>query len=257
MTPAYPVVLFDLDHTLSDFEFTKKEAFPEVIRAHGVDPDAFDTPLVETFATVEKPLWAGIESGDVTLETLNDRRWSGLVEAAQLDADPASMGAHYLDALGRLGRLFPGAIELLDQLQPHCMLGLITNGYAEVQRPRLINFDLEKYFDVLVISSELGAAKPHASFFDDALRQVREADGHSDRPISEILVVGDSLTSDMTGAVNYGLPACWYNPHHAEHPIHPPFDARPLDHTVGTFEEIAQLVLGSRADWASPNVPAS
>lgn len=245
MSPQYPVVLFDLDHTLSDFETTKKAAFPEVIQAHGIDPDAFDTPLVETFAAVEKPLWAGIESGEVTLETLNERRWSGLVEAAQLDADPASMGAHYLDALGRLGRLFPGAIDLLDQLAPHCMLGLITNGYAEVQRPRLANFELEEFFDVLVISSELGAAKPHSLFFDDALRQVRETDGHADRPLTDILVVGDSLTSDMTGAVNYGLPACWYNPCGAEQPTHAPFDERPVDHTVRSFDEIAGLVLGS------------
>ncbi len=244
MTPAYPVVLFDLDHTLSDFEATKKEAFPEVIRSHGIDLDAFDPPLIETFAKVEKPLWAGIESGAITLETLNDQRWGGLVDAAGLDADPASMGAQYLDALGRLGRLFPGAIELLDQLQPHCMLGLITNGYAEVQRPRLAHFDLAKYFDVLVVSSEIGVAKPDPRFFDDALRQIREIDGHSERPLSDILVVGDSLTSDMTGAVNSQLPACWYNPHGAAQPTHAPFSDRPLDHTVATFGEIAALVLG-------------
>lgn len=242
--PRYPVVLFDLDHTLSDFEATKKQAFPEVIAAHGIDPKVFDPPLIQTFAAVEKPLWAGIESGEVTLETLNQRRWAGLVEAASLDADPASMGAHYLDALSRLGSLFPGAVDILEELQPHCMLGLITNGYTEVQRPRLKHFDLEKYFDVMVISSEIGVAKPDPRFFDESFRQIHEIDGTTSRPKSEILVVGDSLTSDMTGAVRSGLPTCWYNPHGAELPTNTPFDIQPIDHMVTSLADIATVVLG-------------
>lgn len=247
MTPRYPVVLFDLDHTISDFETTKREAFPAVMALHGIDAEAsstFDPPLVDTFAAVEKPLWDGVESGEVSLDTLNDQRWAGLVEAAGLDLDPAVLGVDYLAALGRLGRFFPGATELLETLQPHCMLGLITNGYAEVQRPRIAHFGVEHFFDVIVISSEIGVAKPDPRFFDDALRQIRAIDGHADRPHSEILVVGDSLTSDMAGAVGSQLPACWFNPHGAGQPTHSPFDTRPIDHTVATFDEIYTLVLG-------------
>ncbi len=231
-TPRYPVVLFDLDHTLFDFEASKKLAFAEVLEAH--DHDSNDD-VVAQFAEVEKPLWAGLESGDLTLDTLNYARWSGLVDAAGIAADPASLAAGYLAGLGRHGGLFPGAREVLDALHRRCTLGLITNGYAEVQRARLDNFDLGRYFDVMVISSEIGVAKPDPRFFDSAMSQLQ---GRSDLVKEQILVIGDSLTSDMAGAVGYGLPACWYNPHGAPRPDH-----LDIDHTVTTLHETLDIIL--------------
>ena len=75
-----------------------------------------------------------------------------------------------------------------------------------MQRPRLVNFDLGHFFDAIVISGELGISKPDPRFFDDAMRQL----GDPDR--TDVLVVGDSLTSDIAGAVASGIDSCWYNP---------------------------------------------
>ncbi len=225
----YPIILFDLDHTLFDFNHSKHLAFAEVMTNAGYDADR-QAELITIFGEVEKPLWAGLEAGELTLDTLNLSRWAGLVERAELAEDRTALAAGYLDGLGRLGRLFPGARELLDVLVPDFRIALITNGYAEVQRARMINFDLGRYFDPIVISSEVGHAKPNVEYFDATFEML----GHP--PKSDCVVIGDSLTSDIAGAQRYGLDCIWYNPSGQPAPAVAP------THTVQTLEEIAPLL---------------
>jgi len=167
--PDYRYVLFDLDHTLFDFEASKVEAFAEVMAIEGHENH---DELRSILSTVERPLWQEVERGERNVDDLNRLRFARLNETAGLDADVDRMAANYLDGLGRSGGLFPGARELLTELQMDCTLGLITNGYGEVQRPRLVNFDIGHFFDAIVISGELGISKPDPRFFDDALRQL-------------------------------------------------------------------------------------
>lgn len=200
---GYRWILFDLDHTLFDFEASKVEAFAEVMAIEGHENH---DELRSILSTVERPLWHQLERGELNIDDLNRLRFDQLNEAAQLGADVDRMATNYLDGLGRSGGLLPGARDLLTALAPHCTLGLITNGYGEVQRPRMVNFDIGHLFDAVVISGELGISKPDPRFFDEAMRQL----DHPDR--SEVLVVGDSLTSDIAGATASDLDSCWYNP---------------------------------------------
>ncbi len=228
MPLSYPIVLFDFDHTLFDFEASKLVAFREVLAAEGYDNAA---EYLDHFRAVERPLWARLEQGDLTLDTLNDERFARLVEATGLDADPSRMASGYLHWLGRSGGLLPGARALLEELQSTHTLGLVSNGYSEVMRARLPNFDLEHYFDVVIVSSEVGAAKPDPQFLDAAFAEL----GQPDR--ATVLLVGDSLTSDMAAAHNYGLSSCWYNPALAEAPASPP-----ITHIVQHLDEIPAIV---------------
>ncbi len=226
----FPVVLFDLDHTLFDFEGSKRIAFANVLEAEGI---VHNQSHLDAFEKVERPLWQALESGELTLETLNDRRFNGLVETTGLDADPARMAASYLEWLGKSGGLLPGARQLLDTLVEKCALALVSNGYGQVQRSRMTNFDLGHYFSAVTISSEIGAAKPHPSFFDHTFAQL----GYPSK--EQVLVVGDSLSSDIAGAINYDLAACWFNPQGLEHP-----DKPGIDFVVSELSEIAEIVLG-------------
>lgn len=228
MPPRYPVVLFDFDHTLFDFEASKFVAFAEVLAAAGVDNG---TELLPLFREVERPLWARLETGELTLETLNDERFAGLVERADLDADSEAMAADYLHWLGRSGDVLPGARELLDTLHGRCTLALVSNGYGTVMRARLPNFELEHYWDAVIVSSEIGAAKPHPAFLDAAFSAL----GHPDR--AQVLMVGDSLTSDMAAADAYGIASCWYNPAGHDTPEHPR-----IDHVVTALDQVADIV---------------
>ncbi len=230
--PAFPLVLFDLDHTLFDFEGSKKIAFREVLEEEGVEnPWSY----LDVFKQIERPLWAGLERGELTLDSLNDRRFEELVKVAGLDADPTAMGTSYLSWLGKSGGLFPGARELLDGLVDHCTLALVSNGYGEVQHARMSNFDLAHYFDAIIVSSEVGVAKPHPDFFDHAFSALGNPDPQT------ALMVGDSLTSDITGANNYGLSCCWYNPSEQPAPDH-----LEIDFTVSDLAAIRSIVLDGK-----------
>jgi putative hydrolase of the HAD superfamily len=106
--------------------------------------------------------------------------------------------------------LIDGAEEVLVKLRPDFGLAIITNGLKDVQRPRFARSSIGKYFDVLIISEEVGAAKPDPAIFDFAFELI----GQPSR--TEVLIIGDSLTSDMAGGAGYGIDTCWFNPTHLE-----------------------------------------
>ncbi len=226
----YPVVLFDLDNTLSDFSSAQQVALPALLADHGV-PDGID--YLPTFKRLADPLWGQLEAGELTLDTLNDERFRLLIEHTDLDLDPSVLAPQYLAWLGRSGVLWPGAVELLDQLRGNVTMGLVTNGYAEVQRPRLAQFGLDDYFASVTVSSEIGHAKPSQAFFDVALA------AHDNPDPSTVLVVGDSLSSDIAGGASAGCATCWFNPAGKEAP-----DSPRIDHVATTLADVAGIVLG-------------
>lgn len=242
-SPAFDAVVFDLDHTLFDFEASKRAAFLAILRGHGLahgdDPDAA-SDLVDRFTEWAHPLWQGLEAGELTLETLNIRRFSILVERAGLDADAASMADDYLVELGRHGGLLPGARRLLDDLAARgTPMALASNGYGEVQRARLTTFDLGRYFDAVVISGETGLAKPDPAFFEPLLADLGRPDP------GRTLMVGDSLSSDMAGGRAAGMTTCWFRPGGFDGDL-----PTSVDHVVATLGPIADLV------WPTPPSPS-
>lgn len=222
-------MFFDLDHTLFDFEASKRAAFANALGDVGV---AEWEPLLPVLSQVETPLWHALEQGELTLTTLNDDRFRGLVEAADLDIDPGPLGASYLGWLGQSGGLLDGARELLDTLAATHTLAMLSNGYASVQRARLVNFDLAQYFTSIVISDEIGFAKPDNRFFEHAL------DEAGNPPIDSVLMVGDNLRSDIAGATAAGLATCWYNPSGAEAPV-----GQSIDYTIDHLDQLHPIVV--------------
>lgn len=228
MPYAFPFVFFDLDHTLFDFEASKRAALAGALGEHGIDDWE---ALLPVLSQVERPLWHALEEGELTLDSLNGDRFRGLVTTAGLDIDPEPLAASYLDWLGQSGGLLDGARGLLDTLASTHTLAMLSNGYASVQRARLINFDLAQYFTTVVISDEIGFAKPDGRFFTHAL------DEAGSPPIDSVLMVGDNLRSDIAGATAAGLATCWYNPDGTEAP-----SDQPIDHTIEHLDQLHSIV---------------
>jgi HAD superfamily hydrolase (TIGR01549 family) len=102
--------------------------------------------------------------------------------------------------------LVDGAEAVLKALRPRYQMAILTNGLKTVQRSRMARSVIRNYIDDVIISEEVGAAKPEAAFFDIAFE-------HLGQPAkTSALMIGDSLSSDMRGASRYGLDTCWYNP---------------------------------------------
>ena len=101
--------------------------------------------------------------------------------------------------------LIDGVLEVISKLSPFYKMLLVTNGIADVQRPRMEKSEIIKYFEGVVISDEIGFAKPSTEFFDVAFSQM------GNPPKKDVIIIGDSFTSDMEGGINYGIDTCWYN----------------------------------------------
>ncbi|MBU0596271.1 HAD-IA family hydrolase, partial [Candidatus Bipolaricaulota bacterium] len=121
--------------------------------------------------------------------------------------------------------LIEGAERLVSSLAGRARLALITNGFAAVQRSRFARSTLTPFFEAVVISEEVGAAKPDPAIFDEAFRQM----GNPAK--DEVLMIGDSLTADIRGGIDYGIDTCWFNPHGGETPtdLEVTYDIRALD----------------------------
>lgn len=87
-----------------------------------------------------------------------------------------------------------------------CRLAIITNGIKDVQLSRIQGSPLCNTFEQIIISEEAGSQKPEPGIFDYAFAKL----GITDK--SKVLIVGDSLTSDIQGGKNYGIDTCWFNP---------------------------------------------
>ena len=227
----YPTVLFDLDHTLLDSDASLQLALAATLDDAGVaDPDTH----YPTFDDLNRALWKQVEAGTMTPPEVHIERFRQLVSVLALDVDPAGLADFYGVSLGTHGDLYPGARDLLDRLaETGATMAMVTNGLSEVQRARIERLDLDRYFSAVVISAEVGTAKPGGAIFDltfDAL-------GGPD-PAGAVMI-GDNLPSDIKGGIDYGIATCWYNPHRKAAPP----ELTP-SHTVEDLAAIHAVVTG-------------
>ena len=199
----YTTLLFDLDHTLFDSDVAEAAAFDDTLRSVGARQpgDYFDT-----FVDINVDLWAKVEQGKLSPNEVRHLRFQQLVDATDLEANADEMGDRYVRGLGNNGDLYPGTREVIDSLAGSVTLALITNGIGEVQRSRMERLAIDQYFASIVISGEVGEAKPGTAIFDIVFDQL----GGPDRETA--LIIGDNLGSDIQGGINYGIDTCWFNP---------------------------------------------
>ncbi len=198
----YTHILFDLDHTLFDTEASLKLAFTDAMARVGVDP----TGHYPTFQTINSRLWKQVEAGTITPDAVHTRRFEELTELLHLDGDPAAMAEGFAGGMQAHGELYPGTFETLELLKPTLTMALITNGISHIQRGRIERLEIAHFFESITVSSEIGWAKPDPEIFRATL------DSIGNPPLESVLMVGDSLSADITGGNSFGLHTCWYNP---------------------------------------------
>ena len=226
----YATLLLDLDHTLFDSDASEAQAFAAALATADIAEPARYFP---TYDAINRGLWAAVERGELPTAAIKVVRWERLVATAALDADPQVLADAFLIGMGQHGELYPGAREVLAALAARAdlALGLVTNGLSEVQRARIARLELDAYFDAIVVSSEVGVAKPAPAIFDVAFAQL------ADPPRASAVMVGDSLTSDLRGGRAAGIATCWFNPHGK-----PAADRALIDHEIAALTELLALV---------------
>lgn len=196
----YPHILFDADDTLFHFD-----AFAGLQQLFSHYQLPFDQQEFRRYQQLNLPLWQQYQDGLITATELQQRRFEPY--AQRLGVSALQLNADFLQAMTTLCTLLPGARELLDFLHGKARLGIITNGFTAMQQARLEHCGVADLFDVLVISEEVGVAKPDPAIFNHCLAQLGEPDK------SQLLMVGDNPHSDVLGAQNAGIASCWFNRH--------------------------------------------
>lgn len=223
---SFEWLLFDLDNTLLDFNQSSEQAFYTLMQAR---PDRYD--LYKHYKLINDALWQKREKGQISADELKVKRWQELFENNGLNADASVANKEYFNIIKQRVDYVPGSVELLNRLKNNYRLMIVTNGLAEVQRPRLEISGLISLFEHIVISDEIEYAKPQAEFFEYCHRLMNNPDKN------KVLVIGDTLQSDIRGAVDFGYKSCWFN-----HDCLANEDGPQADFVINKLEELSEIL---------------
>lgn len=205
-------VLFDVDDTL----FDRRAAQIELLRAvREVLPSLFDRTdparLLKAFLDSDRQLANRLDRGE-SLEEPRLERWKAFLSLLDLDPRAAQrVNRVYLQRYTEVNPAIPGAAETLRRLRARYTMGIVSNGYRDIQRRKLEALGLLGHFSCVVLSDEIGIRKPDRRIFAEGVHRLG-------RTAPECLFVGDSLAYDVRGARQAGLRTCWFNPDREELP---------------------------------------
>jgi 5'-nucleotidase len=194
----YQWILFDADETLFHFD-----AFAGLKLMFGRFDVDFTQADFELYQTVNKPLWVDYQDGIITAAQLQTDRFTAWGDKIGVSAQ--QLNSEFLKAMGEICTLLPGAKALIDSLLGKVKLGIITNGFTALQTVRLEKTGLLGAFEQVVISEEVGIAKPDVGIFEHALMRMNNPERN------KVLMVGDNPHSDILGGLNAGVDTCWLN----------------------------------------------
>ncbi len=204
MSKKYELILFDLDGTLFDYEKAEGYALKKSMERFGID---YKFPsYLEKYRTINREVWREFERGETSLDELKLKRFKVLFDELGMDQDIEAFSDSYLNYISKTSFVTEGAEEVVSSLYREYKLALVTNGIYSAQYERLKNSPLKDYFDIFVVSEKIGVAKPDPNFF----RYVFKATEHSNK--NTALIIGDSLSSDIKGGIDFGIDTCWFNP---------------------------------------------
>ena len=225
---SYLTLLFDLDGTLMDFEAAQYDAFFKSFGSFGISSGQ---DMYLRYDALNRNLWNMLERGEITRVQLFEQRFvSFLQNEGLVGIDPVELQKRYFKYLSESCVLMEGAIELLQSMYGRFVLCIITNGVASTQRKRLTDSGIERFFDHLVISEEIGFEKPDPRYFEAVINICGIED------LSSALVIGDSPSADIFGGGSFGFDTCWYNPSNRE------FSGKlPPKYTISTLSGLCSL----------------
>jgi len=221
----YDWILFDADETL--FSFDAFTGLQTMFARLGVE---FTEQDFAEYQLVNKPLWVQYQDGQISASHLQQERFVGWAE--KLNTTAFELNRLFLEAMADICEVLPGVKEVLELIQGRAQLGIITNGFTQLQSVRLNKTGLSDYFQHVIISEEVGVAKPDKAIFDFAFDKMGQPNKQ------RVLMVGDNVHSDVLGGINAGVETCWLNWNGALKPA----DIDP-HYQVADWTELKQLLL--------------
>lgn len=200
------VLLWDLDGTLLNFDAAEHNALKACFEKLGLG--VCTDEMIERYVKINKQYWQKLERGEISKQEVLIGRFREFFRKEGLEAECAEgFNEEYQIRLGDTIVFCDDAFELVKEFKQKGYLQyIVTNGTKVAQDRKLDRSGLRELFDGIFISEEVGFEKPMKGFFDKVFNEIGTY--HSD----EVIIIGDSLSSDMCGGNNVGITCCWYNP---------------------------------------------
>ena len=199
----YSTLLFDNDNTLMDFAAAEAEALERTFRDNSIP---FCDRLLASYSAINTDFWKRCERGEIEREDIFEGRFRAFAEKNSLTFDCAKVSRDYGKNLAYGHKLINGAMELLQNLSRNYAIYIVTNGISQTQDKRIKDAGMLPYLRGVFVSETTGFQKPQPGYFQYVFAHIEEKDP------SKLLIIGDSLSSDIKGGANAGIDTCWYNP---------------------------------------------
>lgn len=222
-------IFLDLDDTILDFQKGERQAISKTLAKIGIEPTE---KIIERYMEINIASWRALERGEMTRDQVLYGRFEKLLSELSVEGDPVETQKIYQTLLSMEHDFLPGGEELLKKLTESgkYKLYIATNGIPEVQKPRIADSGIGKYFDGVFISYDFGVGKPSREFFDRCFERIKGFRRE------ECIIVGDSLTSDIKGGINAGILTCHFNPKDK------PYDDIIPDYKIKELSELIPLL---------------
>ncbi len=225
-------LLLDADNTLLDFNKDEHQALVKALEHFGVPATDENTKI---YSEINQGMWKQLERGEITKPELKSTRFRLFFDAIgfQSSEEPLTVNEYYLNLLGEGGNTLEGAVETVKALHKAGIdLYIVTNGVALTQARRLERSGILPFISEVFVSETVGYQKPRKEYFDYVLEKIPEKDKE------KILLVGDSLTSDIKGAMNASINCCWLNLFGEEMP-----GEYAADYEISKISDLVDIVL--------------
>lgn len=202
----YEILLWDVDDTLLDFGYSERYAIRHCFRWIGRD---ISEEWISRYGEINLGYWKRLEKGEVTKAEVLRGRFVDLFREMNISISEDELSkfqANYQKALGSVYQYRDDSYQLCKKLKACCRQFLVTNGVESTQKSKLQLSGLDALMEDIFISETLGFVKPKKEFFDACFAKIPDFDRE------KVLLIGDSLSSDIQGAKNAGVASCWYNP---------------------------------------------
>ncbi len=226
----YRYILFDADNTLLDFDRAQQLSFNEVLKHYGCQ---YSNQIFSQYEKINQKLWHQFELGLIAKEVVQEKRFFDFFSGLEIKVDGAQADSVYQENLSKQSWLMPNAEKICEDLSQHATLAIVTNGVGKTQRLRIANSKIAKFISFVIVSEDVGYSKPNINFFLETFKIIGR------RKNDSILLVGDSIDSDIQGGINAGIDTCWYNPSGKQ----TPFELN-INYVISNLNQLSKIIMG-------------
>ena len=223
-------ILWDVDGTLLDFKAAESAAIKALFSEFALG-DCTDE-MVSRYSQINDGYWKRLEKKEITRQQVLIGRFEEFFAEQKIDISVAhDFNAKYQQRLGDFVFYCDDSLSIVKQLRSHVKQYVVSNGTTEAQTRKLRRSGIGEQMDGVFLSEALGVDKPNVAFFDKVFDEIGPVNK------SEVLIVGDSLSSDILGGINAGILTCWYNPTNKPIPETPE-----ADYVISDLHEIIHIL---------------